>query len=157
MLFETLRHFFSVTSNSAISVLFTFLTAFVQLFEAPFASFVIFRNKEQLIAQCKWQVGQLANVLNILYDSTLLRIYCTQSSYTNIGLTQFEYPATVFFSDFGTPATVFLKEFNDKVETSQFTINVPSDIYNNAPVESDLLATVNQIAFTGSNFIIQPF
>jgi hypothetical protein len=152
MLFETLRKFFSVNSNNAISVLFTFLTAFVQLFEVPFANFVTFRNKEQLIAQCKWQVGQLANVLNILYDSTLKRIYCTQSTY-NIAVSEtFDYDASTFDSDFGSAPLIYENEFNDKVATTQFIINVPTDVYN-----GDLVATVNQIAFTGANFTINQF
>ena len=152
MLFETLRKFFSVNSNNSISVLFTFLTAFVQLFEVPFANFVTFRNKEQLIAQCKWQVGQLANVLNILYDSTLKRIYCTQSTYNILAAPEFAYTSTTYCSDFGSAPLIFAGEFNDKVNTTAFIINVPTDVYN-----GDLVATINQIAFTGSNFTIQQF
>ena len=152
MLFETLRKFFSVNANNTISVLFTYLTAFVQLFEPAFANFVTFRNKEQLIAQCKWQVGQLANVLNILYDSTLLRIYCTQATYNILTAPEFAYTSTTYCSDFGSTPLIFASEFGDKVNTTAFIINVPTSVYN-----SDLLATVNQIAFTGSNFIINQF
>jgi len=152
LLFESLRNFFSVTASGSISTFFKFLTAFVQPLEAPFTTFTSFRNKELLISQCKWQVGQLANVLNILYDSALLRIYCTQSDYQILSAPQFEYPTNTFFSDFGSASTIFANEFSDKVNVTIFTINVPTTVYS-----SDLLATVNQIAFDGSNFTINQF
>jgi len=152
LLFESLRNFFSVTAIGSISTFFKYFTAFVQPLEAPFTTFTTFRNKELLISQCKWQVGQLANVLNILYDATLKRIYCTQSTYNILTAPEFAYTSTTYCSDFGSTPLIFSSEFNDKVNTTAFTINVPTSVYT-----SDLLATVNQIAFDGSNFTINQF
>jgi hypothetical protein len=90
--------------------------------------------------------------LNIIYDPIYTRINCTQSSYIVVAAPQFEYPTNTFFETFDDSPILFSTTFGDKISTTTFTINVPNTVYS-----SDLLATVNQIAFTGAKFTINQF
>ena len=152
MLFETLRNYFSVNSAGNMSILYTYLAAFVAVFEAPFAAYVTFRIKEALIANCKWQIGQLTNVLNMLYDATYKRIYVTQSVISFLSDPMFQYAATNFDSDFATAPEQFEREFTDRLSETVVTINVPTSVYS-----SDLVATVQQIRINGIPYLIQQF
>ena len=150
MLYESLRNYFAVNAAGNMSILYTYLAAFVAVFEAPFADYVTFRIKETLIANCKWQIGQLTNVLNMLYDAKLNRIYVTQSVITFLSDPMFQYAAINFDSDFGTSPEQFEREFTDRLNETVVTINVPTAVYS-----SDLVATVEQIRVDGIPYLIQ--
>lgn len=144
MLYETLTGFFSVQSDGTIADLYKFCAAFLSLLQTPFTLFDAFRKKEYLIANCKWQIGQLTNVLNFLYDPIQNRITITQSSSTPTFFWKFAYPPSMFFSDFDTAPMVFLETFSSKTATTAVTIDIPSDI----PLD-DITATIAQISITG--------
>lgn len=150
MLYETLTGFFSITAAGAVSDLYKYCAAFLSVLQTPFNSFDAFRKKEYTIANCKWQIGQLTNVLNFLYDPTQKRIYITQSFSTPTFLWKFAYPPSGFFSDFGSDPMMFLETFASKTATSAVTINVPSEI----PLD-DITATIAQISILGIPYKIQ--
>jgi hypothetical protein len=152
LLFETLRNYFSVNATGEMSLLYKFLAAIVQPLQPPFDALVAYRTKEALIANCKWQIGQLTNVLNYLYDTTLKRIFITQSVLTVIADPMFEYAPVNFDVEFGETTSVFEREFGDRVAASLVTINIPSSVN-----ESDLVATVEQIRMQGIPYIISVF
>lgn len=149
-LFESLRSYFSLNSNSDISILYKILICFLQPLQPAFDAYDIFRVKEALIAQCEWQIGQLTNVLNSLYDTLLARIFITQSEVTVISDPKFEYDADHWDRTFAEDETVFERPFNDRASTSLVTINVPQGVDL-----ADLIATVEQIRLKGIAYNIQ--
>lgn len=149
MLYETLTKFFSLNKVGNASWLYKFCAACVQPLQQPFADFVTFRNKEYLIAQCKFTIGQLTNVLNYLYDPVQNRINITQSIANPVYAMQFAYKPILFASRFGTPALIFARGFTDRTGQTTAKINVPAGIDL-----SDLTATVAQIDITGIDYQI---
>jgi len=155
MLFESLRNFFSINASGSVSYLYKYLSAFVQPFQQPFADFVTFRNKEMLIANCKWQIGQLTNVLNMLYDAISKRIFITQSIVSVISDPMFQYHPTNYDSDFSTTPAIDEVEFTDRVNETLVTINVPVAVATASL--SDMVATIEQIRMLGIPYQIQTF
>lgn len=151
MLRETLTTALSLNKLIAPTRMYKFCAGCLSVLIQPFTLFDAFRRKEWLIANCKWQVGQLTNVLNSLYDSTLNRIFITQSVATPQFLMQFAYPPEGYASDFGSAPMMFLEPFGGVLETV-VTINVPgsADLV-------DLTATVAQIAIDGPEYKIVTF
>jgi hypothetical protein len=152
MLLETLRNFFSVNVAGNISILYKYALALIYPLQQPFNDYVTFRNKEFIIASCKWQIGQLTNVLNYLYDNTLNRIYITQSTITIVNDPMFQYAPYNFDSDFAAAPSIFERGFTDKVSSSLVTINAPTAVDHN-----DFVATVNQIRTLGIRYTINYF
>lgn len=143
MLYETLTGFFSINEAGNATWLYKFCAACLSVLQNPFASFSAFRTKELLIAGCAWQVGQLTNVLNYLYDPIQNRITITQSTITPEFFWKFAYAPSMFLGQFGSPPLAFLFPFGGQA-VSEVTINVPAGI--DLP---DLTATVAQIAIAG--------
>ena len=56
----------------------------MQIQQPEWDSFEVWRANNKIIANCKWQIGQLTNVLNYYFDSTYSRIYITQKALLNI-------------------------------------------------------------------------
>lgn len=145
LLYETLSGFLSLNKALDVSWLYKFCAACVVLFNVSLTDFYAFRNKEYLIANCKWQVGQLQNVLNFLYDSVQNRIVVTQSIAHPEFLMEFGYAPQQFLTEFDDdPPLEFWREFQDGTTTSIVTISIPAD----ADL-IDLTATVAQIAMEG--------
>lgn len=153
LLYETLRGYFSVNTSGNISILYKFLLAIVQVLQNPFDAYVVYRTKESIISNCKWQIGQLTNVLNYLYDPSLSRIFITQSVIVAIADPTFSYPPIHFDKTFAdSPPSIFERTFGDRVATTLVTINVPAGTNI-----SDLTATVEQIKLQGINYQIVTF
>ena len=149
MLYETLRHYFTINTDQQVSILYKFLAAILAPLQQPFNDYDAFRVREAIIANCKWQIGQLTNVLNYLFDTTLKRIFITQSVITIIADPEFAYPAVLFDSLFTVPgggdtAVVGEREFFDKVSISTVTINVPTGVDLSA-----ITAVIEQIRIQG--------
>lgn len=138
-----------------ISKLYKYMAAFVNPLQQKFDDFNAFRTKQYLIANCKCQIGQLTNVLNILYDSTQKRIFISQSVVAAISDPMFQYPAIHSDSDFASAPEIQERGFNDRSSETLVTINIPSAIYNTIIV--DLTATVNQIMLLGIPYNINSF
>lgn len=149
MLYEALRNYFSVNSSNEISMLYKYCSAFLQPLQAPFDAYDLQRKKNDLIASCKWQIGQLTNVLNFLYDTLLARIFITQSVVTVISDPTFDYPAIHFDGTFEEAPLIFEREFFDRVSISAVIINVPTGV-----TLSDITATIEQIRLQGIPYTI---
>ena len=152
LLFEGLRSYFSMNKTEQPSILYKYLAAFVALFQQPFLSFDAFRIKEYLIANCKWQIGQLTNLLNYFYDNTQKRIYITQSYSFTISDVTFDYNQINNDSDFNSPTLIQERTFEDASLQTIVHINVPSIVNLD-----DLTATIEQIKFQGIPYQIQTF
>ena len=154
MLYETLRNYYSVNSNGQMSILYRYLIAILAPLQNPFDTFNIARIKSRLIAQCKWQIGQLTNVLNFLYDATLSRIYITQSTSDPVSATTFAYPAILQAFVFNEISTASLntqaRTFADQATKSDVIVHVPNTV--NIP---DLTATLEQIKLQGIDYQIE--
>lgn len=152
LLYETLRSYYSVNVSGNISIMYKFLLAIIQVLQAPFDGYEIYRTKEAIIANCKWQIGQLTNVLNFLYDPTLSRIFITQSIVLPVADPTFAYNPDNFDAVFAEDPEIFERTFSDKVASTLVTINVPIGVNL-----TDLTATIEQIKLTGIPYIIQTF
>jgi hypothetical protein len=152
VLYETLRAYYSVNSSGNISQLYKYLLAIIQVMQAPFDGYDIYRTKESIIANCKWQVGQLTNVLNYLYDPTLNRIFITQSILLPVADPTFSYPPDNFDTVFDEDPEIFERTFTDRAASTLVIINVPTGLS-----VSDITATVEQIKLTGIPYQIVTF
>lgn len=152
MLYESLRNYFSVNDEGQLSMLYKILLCFIQQLQPGFDAYDTFRRKEALIAQCKYVIGQLTNVLNILYDATQKRIFITQAVTSNLSAPGFAYTTNVQARGFNEPAQVQGRGFFDSANTTLTTIHVPvgTDIV-------DLTATVEQIRLKGLEYTIETF
>jgi len=99
MLQETLRSYFAFNAQGQPSILYKFFTIFTQVLQTVWGiitdtlsntfnyntlynisttpplilpTFSGWRNYKNIIANCKWQIGQLTNVLNSLFTTTIL-------------------------------------------------------------------------------------
>jgi hypothetical protein len=152
LLYETLRAYYSVNAAGEMSILYKYLAAFVAPFQAPFDAYSVYRKKEALIASCKWQIGQLTNVLNFLYDSVYKRIFITQAELQIIADPMFEYPSIHSDGTFEMLPVVSEPTFDGNVSATHVTINIPSTVN-----QSDLIATVEQIRMQGIPYEIKVF
>lgn len=152
LLYETLTGSLSINAAFTPTWFYKFCAACLAIFIQPFAAFNIFRQKEWLIANCKWQVGQLTNVLNYLYDPIQKRINISQSIALPEFLMQFPYPPEEFLSDFDSAPLNFWTTFGNGPATTTVSINVPNDP---AIDLTDLTATVAQINIEGPKYTIQ--
>lgn len=143
MLYETLRAYFSVNSDGYVNNLYKYCACLVQPLIAPWDVFETQRIENGLIANTKWQMGQLTNVLNYLYDDVNNSIFITQITIEVPSVTGFEYPAIQQVGDFGELA-VQVRGFNDRSAQTPVIINVP-DYVNTAQI----IATINQIIIQG--------
>lgn len=151
LLYESLRNYFSVNTEGQMSILYRFCAALLFPLVGPFDAYDAIRRIYEIIANCKWQIGQLTNVLNYLFDPLLKRIFLTQSKPQNISAPEFTYPNPVQMQEFGGVA-IQVREFNDRQSSSLVSINVP--------VGSDLdaiTATVEQIKIAGIPYQIIEF
>src|ERR1035437_8948808 len=147
MLYETLRNYYSVNSSGELSILYKYMACFVAPMQGPFDQMDIDRIKARLIAQCEWQIGQLTNVLNYLYDTTLKRIYIGQSTVLPVSSTTFAYTAIInsfVFNEISSAGGLQMRVFGDKSTVTLVAINVPSSV--NIP---EITATINQIRLQG--------
>ena len=151
-LYEALRNYFSVNTSNQLSILYQYCACFLQPLVDPFANYVAFRTTEALIAGCAWQIGQLTNVLNYLYDTVLQRIFITQSVITIVSDPEFPYPAINFDGLFTETVQVWEREFFDPVAISVVTINVP--VGTDIP---GITAVINQIRIQGIPYEIATF
>lgn len=151
-LYESLRNYYAVNSNGQVSMLYKILYCFLQPLQPGFDAYALFRQREFLIAQCRYIIGQLTNVLNMLYDPTLKRIFITQSTVSQLSAPGFAYTTYVQAQGFDAPAQVQARGFYDSANRTLTTINVPD-----ATDLNDLIATVEQIRLKGKIYAIQTF
>lgn len=146
MLYESLRNYYSVNAAGNMTWLFKMLAAIVAPLQQPFNAYYAARVINILVAGCAWQIGQLTNVLNFLFDPTLARIYITQSVNISPAAPEFGYTTPVNAPKFGYVSPVGVRTFGSKPETSIVTFNVPTAL---SIILSQIEAVVAQVALTG--------
>lgn len=151
-LYESVRNYFAVNTSNEITILYKYLACFLEPLIGPFDEYVLFRTRQALIAQCKWQIGQLTNLLNYLYDSTLNRIFITQSQILALSAPKFAYTTEVQLRGFGVPAQGQVRKFGDQSSISNVVIHVPVSVNL-----SSLTAVVEQVRVQGIPYEIVTF
>jgi len=151
MLYETLRGYFSVNTSGKLNRLYQYCACLIQPLVAPWESFEQARIINGLVANTKWQMGQLTNVLNYLFDTTANSIYITQISIDIVSVTGFAYNAIQQVGAFGGKA-VQVRGFNDRANQTAVIINVPDYVNLSA-----ITAIINQIVIPGIVYEINIF
>ncbi len=144
--YEALRDYFSVNKAFKLSYLYKFLLACVWPLKASWDAFETYRAKVWMISQCKWQIGQLQNVLNYLYDPVNNSIYITQSAVNYLYANTFaDSPPICFANTFADTPIVFAPTFDDMASLHPSTIFVPASIFGSGTIMSDFIATCEKI------------
>lgn len=151
MLLQSLRAYYSVTVQGQINHLYKYCACLIQPLIVPFDAYEQARITNGLIANTKWQIGQLTNVLNYLFDNVNNSIYITQSSQSPVSAVGFAYPATQQMGGFGGLA-VQTRGFFDKAAQTPVIIHVPMSVNLSA-----LTAIVAQVALAGIYYEIVEF
>lgn len=151
MLYETLRSYFSVNKQNKINELYKYCACLIQPLIAPFDLYAQERIINGLIANCYWQIGQLTNVLNYLYDSVENSIFITQGFQNQVNATGFAYLAIINAEGFGGTA-IQMRGFFDRGDQADVIINVPNTVNI-----GQITATINQIILQGIPYQINIF
>lgn len=152
LLYETLRAYYSVNSSGKVNWLYKYCACLLQPLVAPLADYESKRRVDGLIANSKFQIGQLVNVLNFLYDPIQNRIFITQGFYNQTVDRNFNETPILFARNFNEDAISFSRNFDDPISFTLAVIHVPSD----ADL-SQIIATVAQMAIEGIQYTIITF
>lgn len=153
MLYESLRNYYSINSDGQLSVLYKILLCCLWPLQLRWNDYETFRQNKLIIANTKWQLGQLTNVLNYLFTTT--EIYITQAVQPTINV------PTIFYES-ETMAPTITYESDVKVPTIDnayniiaiVTIHVPTSIYTDSNKMSELVSIIEQIIITGITYNI---
>ena len=151
VLYESLRAYYSVNSEGKANWLYKLCAANIQPMQSPWNTYESLRATNGLIAGGKFQIGDLTNILNYLYDNTLNRIFITQGFYEQTVVREFG-SAIAFGRKFGETPIIFAREFGDPVKFVGAVIHVPA-----ASNVSQITATVAQMAIQGLVYSIITF
>lgn len=152
MLYEALRNYFSLNTQGDISILFKYCAALLFPLQAPFDSYDTVRRMYEIVASCKFVIGQLTNVLNYFYDPILKRIFIAQATIVVLSAPELEYITDVQGVEFEEPATAQAREFGDRTAGELVSINIPFGIDLAA-----ITATIEQIKIDGIDYQIIEF
>jgi hypothetical protein len=152
MLLECLRGYYSVNSSGRVNWLYKYCAALLCPLVDPVADYQSDIVTDGLIANSKFQIGQVTNVLNYLYDNVLNRIFITQGYYMQTVDTTFAYAPINTDTTFASSPTIFEREFNDPLQFVGAIIHVPVSANLSA-----LTATVAQMALAGIQYTIVTF
>lgn len=152
MLYEALRNYFSVNTAGEMSIIYKFCAACLFPLVGPFEVYAAQRQIYELVANCKWQIGQLTNVLNMLYDAIQKRIFITQATTAVLSAPKFPYTTGVQVRGFGVAAQAQARKFNDKLGGTNVIINIPAGTDLAA-----ITATIEQIKLDGIDYSINEF
>ena len=155
MTFETLRSYFSVNASGQLSILYKFVFSCLYPLQSVFDNYDSFRIKKQIIASCKWQIGQLTNVLNYFFDPTLKRIYINQSEVTVIADPTFDYDPVSFDPVFDETTTIFEPVFSGLSSKTNATIMVPVSVFSTS--ENEIISVLEQVKMNGIPYQINTF
>lgn len=154
MLYEALRNYYSVNSAGELNSLFKYCAACVAVMQDPFDSYNTNRQTAWLIAQCAWEVGQITNVLNYLYDPSLKRIFIGQSASTAPVAPGFSYTTPADAPGFNYTTALYGRGFYNSPAVSTLTFWVPVALTS---ILSQIKATIAQIAIAGITYQVLTF
>jgi hypothetical protein len=162
MIYESLRAYFALNSNNLLSKLYKFVFACLYPLQPVWSEYNSFRTRADIIANCKYQIGQITNVLNYLFDNSLNRIYITQSKVQQISDPTFGNTPMNFDGAFGWASSVVdsisktgpIGEpvFGGSSSGTNVVFMIPSDLNTSA-----IQAAIEQIKINGTNYVIQTF
>lgn len=138
MLYETLGNYFSVNVFGNLSILYRFLLSCLYTLQPEWDSFETWRFNKKLIANCKWQIGQLTNVLNYYFDNTQKRIYITQRALLNT------FAPTIAYE-----SVTYSRTINDTTSFNAGDTLIVNAIYQ---VNNAATATYNGLNYTQGQF-----
>jgi len=144
MLYESLRAYFAVNTAGQVSIMYKFLLCCLYPLQPAFNNYDIFRIKKKIIAGCKWQIGQLTNVLNYFFDPAYKRIYISQSAVTNVSAPVFEEITAILAPVFEETTAIFAPIFSGLSARSSVTFFVPNTVNM-----SELISIIEQIKING--------
>jgi len=157
MLLETMRAYHSVNAAGQLSYMYKFALCCLYPLQQPFDNFDAWRKRILLIANCKWQIGQLTNVLNMLYDPILERISISQAETVGIFVPNIDEDESSYFApniDEG-ESEIMVPNIDDAVISSNtVTFHVPALIYTNTALLSQLIADIEMIKLKGILYTI---
>jgi hypothetical protein len=164
MLYEALRNYLSVTKvyfvdgtqyGGLLSDLYKYLLSCLYMLQSPWDSFEIWRAEKYIIANCKWQIGQLTNVLNYFFDSIQLRIYITQSRTLNLFAPTIAYESTTYAPTIAYESTTYASMITEATSViAGVNFHVPSDVFNDPIAMGQLISVIEQVKITGINYVI---
>jgi hypothetical protein len=152
VLYESLGAYHSVNEAGQLSYAYKFCLCCLYILQTPFNNFDTWRIRQNIIANCKWQIGQLTNVLNMLYDSTLTRITIGQSIAVGAFVPNIdEGESTTFVPNIDEgESSIFVPNIDDStINSSLVTIHVPATIFSDPIVMSQLVADIEAIKLKG--------
>ena len=153
--YEAVRNFHAINRAGLLSIEYRYTLCCVWPLQLAFDDFHLWRKAKKIIANCKWTVGQVTNVLNYFFDNTLNRIFITQQRIENVFVPVINYESAVFASEISDESTVLAPGINDfGVTLAHVTINVPTEVYSDAIIMSQLISVVEQIKITGFSYSI---
>ena len=153
MLLESLRNYFSVNKAGNLSILYRVCLAILYPLQLAWNDLETYRAKIWLISQCKWQLGQLQNVLRILYDNTNT-LYITQAVTGYIFAPTFANESNIYEPTFASESTIYEKAFNDLSLRQEVIFNIPSALASNTALYNDFISTIEKIRLLGINYSI---
>ena len=165
MLVDTLRAYHTVNAAGQLSFMYKFCLCCIYPLQAVFNAFHIWRIHTWLVAGCKWQIGQLQNVLNMIYDSTLNRIVVVQATNDYVlapNIDDSAYPTANYIQapnidDSAYPTANYIQAPNidDATGGSGLTILVPYNIYDAPVTMSALTSDIESIRLKGIRYTIK--
>jgi hypothetical protein len=183
MNFEALRNDLAINKATTLSREYKYTLAMIYPLQSIFNNFAIWREEKRLIAQCKFTIGQLTNLLNYFFDPTNKGISIRQQQNVtlyapNIDDTATDVPFAPNIDDAVVsdavgnpinqyysqtiPATAtyyrsFAPNINAGAVGSLVTIMIPSVIYNDSEILSKIVSVIEQIKITGINYTLKPY
>jgi len=153
--YEGMRNFMAINKAGFLSILYRYTLALVYPLQVPFNDFHTWREAKKIIAQCKWTIGQVTNVLNYFFDASLARIYITQTRIDNLFAPVIAYESTTYAPTIAEESTAYAPCIQDvSTVLAIVAIHVPSDIYTDAIILAQLVSVVEQIKITGFTYQI---
>jgi len=143
-----MRNSFAINKAGELSIMYKFCLSCVYPLQTAFDSFETWRQRQLIIANCNYTIGQLKNVLNYLFDNT--NFVAPDWGRITISQAQFNYIyAPTIDDESGTDAPTITDESGTFAPTidsdpnqKNVMFNIPSDLSGSL---ADILATIDQI------------
>jgi hypothetical protein len=156
MLLQTLGSYFSLNSSGKLSILYKSLYACLKPLQGWFNSFSTWRDTEQIIADCRWEIGQLTNVLNYIFDATQKRIFISQRQYALVFAPTINYESEDYVPSLNYESEFYVPNINDiYTVNSQVVINLPTELYADSFKQSEIISVIEQIKIDGIYYVIE--
>jgi hypothetical protein len=149
MTFEALRNFHALNKENLLSIEYRYTLSMVWPLNLSFSDFDKWRQEKQIIANCKWTIGQVTNVLNYLFDAELKRIYISQKRVANVFAPAIDYESAILAPDIEEESAVLAPNIDDNITSlAEVKIHIPSDLYN-SHILGQIISVIEQIKMTG--------